>query len=46
MALEIDVEYHVAYIHTQNDLAESLIEHLQLIFRPMLLKSKLSSDAW
>jgi arsenate reductase-like glutaredoxin family protein len=40
-SIKIDVEHHVAHVHTQNDLAESFIKHLQLIVRPLLVKSKL-----
>ena len=42
MLVGIDVEYPVAHTHTQNGLAESLIKHLQLIARPLLLRTKLS----
>ena len=41
MSIGIDVEYLVAHNHTQNGLAESLIKHLQLIARPLLLRTKL-----
>ena len=46
MLVGIDVEYPVAHTHTQNGLAESLIKHLQLIARPLLLRTKLSLFAW
>ena len=42
MLVGIDVEHLVAHSHTHNGLAESLIKHLQLIARPLLLKTKLS----
>lgn len=29
MSIGITIEHHVAYVHTQNGLAESLIKHLQ-----------------
>ena len=40
------VEHPVAHVHTQNGLAESLIKRLQLIARPLLMRSKLPSSAW
>ena len=46
MSLGIDVEYPVAYVHTQNGLAESLVKRLQLIARPLLMKSNLPISAW
>ena len=46
MSLGIDVQYHVAHVHTQNGLAESFIKRLQLIARPLLLKTKLPLSAW
>ena len=46
MLVCINVEYPVAHTHTQNGLAESLIKFLQLIARPLLLRSKLSLSAW
>ena len=42
----IDVEHPVAHVHTQNGLAESFIKRLQLIARPLLVKSKLSTSVW
>ena len=42
MFIGINVEHLVAHNHTQNGLAESLIKHLQLIARPLLMKTKLS----
>ena len=39
--IKIDVEHPVAHVHTQNGLAESFIKRLQLIARPLLMKSKL-----
>ena len=45
MSVGIDVEYLVAHTHTQNGLVESLIKHLQLIVRPLLLRTKLSLSA-
>ena len=46
MSVCINVEYPIAHTHTQNGLAESLIKFLQLIVRPLLLRSKLSLSAW
>ena len=45
-SIGIDVEHPVAHVHTQNGLAESLIKRLQLIARPLLMRSKLPSSAW
>ena len=41
MSIGIDIEHHVVHTHTQNDLAKSLIKKLQIIARPLLMKSKL-----
>ncbi|GLR00170.1 hypothetical protein GCM10007863_45910 [Dyella mobilis] len=46
MSLGIDVEHPVAHVHTQNGLAESFIKRLQLIARPMLMRTKLPISAW
>ena len=46
MFIGIDVQHHVAHVHSQNGLAESFIKRLQLIARPLLLKSKLPLSAW
>ncbi len=46
MSIGIDVEHPVAHTHTQNGLAESLIKRLQLIARPLLMKSNLPISAW
>ncbi|KAJ9566529.1 hypothetical protein OSB04_002495 [Centaurea solstitialis] len=46
MSIGIKVEHPVAHIHTQNGLAESLIKRLQMIARPMIMKSKLPVSAW
>ena len=42
MSIDIDIEHHVAHTHTQNGLVESFIKRLQLIPRPLLLRTKLS----
>ena len=41
MTIGINIEHPIAHVHTQNGLAESLIKCLQLIARPLLMKSKL-----
>jgi transposase InsO family protein len=41
MSIGIDVEHPVAHTHTQNSLAESFIKRLQMIARPLLMKTKL-----
>ena len=46
MSVGIDVEYPVAHTPTQNGLAEYLIKRLQLIARPLLLRTKLPLFAW
>ena len=46
MSIGIDVQHLVAHVHTHNGLAESFIKRLQLIARPLLLKSKLPLSAW
>ena len=46
MLVGINIEHPVAHTHTQNGLAESFIKHLQLIARPLLMKTKLPTSAW
>ena len=46
MFIGIDVQYSIAHVHTQNELAESFIKRLQLIVRPLLLNTKLPLLAW
>ena len=41
MSIGVDVKHPVAHVHTQNGLAKSLIKCLQLIPRPLLMRSKL-----
>ena len=41
MSIGIAVEHSVAHVHTQNGLAESLIKRLQLIARPLTMRTKL-----
>ncbi|KAL8059273.1 hypothetical protein ABFX02_03G074800 [Erythranthe guttata] len=45
-ALGINVEHIVAYVHTQNGLAESLIKRVQIIARTLLMRPKLTNAAW
>lgn len=46
MSIGVSVEHPVAHVHTQNGLAESLIKRLQLIARPLLMRSKIPVSAW
>ena len=46
MSIGIDVQHHVTHVHFQNWLAEFFIKCLQLIARPLLLKTKLPLSAW
>ena len=46
MSIGINIEYPVAHVHTQNGLAESLIKRVQLIARPLLMKTKLPASTW
>ena len=46
MVTGIEVEHFVAHVHTQNGLAESLIKRLQLIARPLIMRSKLPTSVW
>ena len=46
MSLGLDVQYPIAHVHTHNGLVESFIKHLQLIVRPLLLKTKFPLLAW
>ena len=44
MSIGINVEHSIDHVHTQNGLAESLIKRLQLIARPLLMKTKLPAS--
>ena len=44
MLIGINIEHPVAHVHTQNGLAKSLIKRLQLIARPLLMKTKLPTS--
>jgi hypothetical protein len=46
ISIGIDVEHLVAHVHTQNGLVKSFIKCLQLIARPLLMKSKLPVSIW
>jgi hypothetical protein len=46
MALGIQVQHSVPYVHTQNGLAESLIKRVKLIARPLLMNCKLPNSCW
>ena len=46
MSIGINVQHPVAHVHSQNGLAESFIKRLQLIARPLLLKTKFPLSAW
>ena len=46
VSVGIKVEHPVAHVDTQNDLAESFIKLLQLIARPLLMKSELPTTVW
>ncbi|GJZ07345.1 disease resistance CC-NBS-LRR class family protein [Tanacetum coccineum] len=46
MSVGIVVEHPVAHVHTQNGLAESLIKRLQLIARPLIMRTKLLVSMW
>jgi hypothetical protein len=44
IALGIQVQHFVPYVHTQNYLAESLIKRIKLIARPLLMNCKLPTS--
>jgi hypothetical protein len=46
MALGIEVQHSVPYIHSQNGLAESLIKRIKLIARPLLMNCNLPTSCW
>ena len=46
MSVGINVEHLVAHVHTQNGLAKSFIKRIQMIARPLLMKSKLPISSW
>ena len=46
MSIGIEVENLVVHVHTQNRLAESLLEHLKLVARPLLMRANLPMATW
>jgi transposase InsO family protein len=46
MALGIQVQHLIPYVHIHNGLVESLIKRIKLIARPLLLNCKLPSSCW
>ena len=46
MSVGIEVEHPIARVHTQNGLAEAFIKRLQLIARPLHMRTKLPIYAW
>ena len=46
MALGIQVQHSIPYVHTQNGLAESLIKRIKLVARPLLMNCSLPSSSW
>jgi hypothetical protein len=46
MALGINVEHYVPYVHTQNGLAEYIIKRIKLIARPLLRNCNLPTSCW
>jgi hypothetical protein len=46
MALGIEIQHSVPYVHTQNGLAESLIKRVKLIVRPLLQNCNLPTSCW
>ena len=45
-SIGIAVEHHVAHVHTQNDLTESLNKRLQFIARPFKMRTKHPISIW
>lgn len=46
MSIGINVEHPVAHVYTKNGLADSFIKRLQLIARPLILRTKLPTSVW
>ena len=44
MSVGINIEHPITHTHTQNGLAESFVKRLQLIARPLLMKTKLPTS--
>ena len=46
MSIGINIEHPVTHVHTQNGLVDFLINRLQSIARPLLMKTKLPTSTW
>lgn len=46
LSTRITIEHTVAHVHTRNGLVESLVKHLQLISRSLLMMKKLFVSIW
>jgi len=46
MSLGINIKHPIAHVYTQNGLVESLIKRLQLIARPLFMRTKLHILSW
>ncbi|GJX64491.1 retrovirus-related pol polyprotein from transposon TNT 1-94 [Tanacetum coccineum] len=46
MSVGIVVEHPIAHVHTKNGLAESLFKRLQLIARPLIMRTKFPVSIW
>ena len=46
MSIGINIKHPVVHVHTQDGLTESLIKRLQLIARPLMMKTKLPTFTW
>ena len=46
MASDLNVEHPIAYVHMHNKLLESFIKCLQLVVRPLLMRTNLSNFSW
>ena len=44
-SLGIEVEHPVPHVHTQNELAESMIKRIQIITRTLILRTKFGFSA-
>jgi len=46
ISIGIEVEHLVPHGHTQNRLVESLLKHLKLVARPLLMRANLLMTTW
>jgi len=46
ISIGIEVEHLVAYVHTQNKLAKSILKCLKLVARPLLTRANLPMATW